>query len=167
MDARRQIFFLRNCPPHRRFHPLEYEAHRSLDGMPQDIPAITPFHYLVLITPIVLLVVVYIHHREQVRKNLEEERDRARNIQVLLLIGTFLAGLFIGIHLRVVPSESVRLFFPGFKQPAPMHPVMKLLLLSCFAVFIVYPTLKYLYIKRRMRSRSLPGPEVHRIRMLS
>ncbi len=145
--------------PPRKFNPQEYHHYRHLHGMPKEIPQITGLHYASMIIPVVLLLALYVHHREQNSKDLAEERGKTKRIKWLLFIGLIFATLIVCVHLRIIPVTWVRRIFPRWKMPPPMPKYMKVLIVFCFIAFIVYPTVKFI------RRRNVPEgkPEIHKL----
>ena len=64
--------------PPRKFDPKEYAEFKDLPGMPQDIPKVTAVHYVSMIIPLVVLLVLYIHHRDAASKDIADEGPRRR-----------------------------------------------------------------------------------------
>ncbi len=144
--------------PPRKFDEREYRHYRHLPGMPRHIPEITKWHYLSVLVPIGLLVWLYLHHREQSAKDLADEISKTKKIRMMLMVGTVFAGIVVMVHMQIIPPRYVRMLFPRWKQPPTMPKILKIILVFCFLVFVVYPTVKFI---RRM---NMPGrnPAVHR-----
>ena len=127
--------------------------------MPKDIPKITAVHYVSMIIPLVVLLVLYVHHRDAASKDLADERSKTKTIKFLLGVGMFFATLIACVHLQLIPVRYVRRVFPRWKQPPPMSKFMKTLILFSLLAFVIYPTAKFI------RRRGIPpkGPQVHRL----
>ncbi len=145
--------------PPRKFNPDEYRHYRHLHGMPQNIPQITMLHYVSTIVPVILLLALYVHHREQAARDLAEEHAKTKRIKVLLLIGLVFATFIVCVHLRIIPVSWVRVIFPRWRMPAPMPKYMKVLIVCSFIVFIVYPIVKFI----RRKGAQEPKPEIHKL----
>ncbi len=150
-------------PPPRKFNVIEYEEYKDLPGMPKDIPNVTIVHYLCMLIPAMVFIILYVHHREQVARDQVAAEDEEKNIQKMLIFGTVFAAFVLCVHLQVIPSQIIRVFFPEYEQPTPMPINMKILVITCFALFIVYPTMKLI----KDRLYRIPGPEVHRLKVFS
>ncbi len=127
--------------------------------MPKYIPQVTKLHWIACIIPVILLLVLYIHHREEMSKDLADERSKTKRIKGLLVVGVVFATIVICVHLRIIPVSWVRKIFPRWKMPPPMPKYMKVLIVFCFLAFIVYPMVKYF----RRKNVPPPRPEVHRL----
>ena len=145
--------------PPRKFNPKEYAEYKNLPGMPQNIPNVTATHYACMIVPLVILLVLYIHHRDASAKDIADERSKTKIIKFLLGLGMFFATLIAMVHLQLIPVRYVRKVFPRWRQPPPMSKFMKTIILFCLLAFVIYPTAKFI------RKRGLPvkGPQVHRL----
>jgi len=143
--------------------PFNYEEYKelknSVHGMPQDIPELTAAHYVSVIVPLVLLIVLTVHYRSAAESDSIAEHKETKNIRRLLLIGVTFAGVVIAIHLRIIPVRYVRVLFPRWKMPPPMSKAMKALIAFCFLAFIIYPTVKFL----RRQGQVPRVPQVHKL----
>ncbi len=131
--------------------------------MPKYIPSLTPVHYACMLAPAMAFVMMLVRYREQVVMDMAEEEEHTKKIQNLLIFGSIFAGFVSCCYLHMVPIEYIRFFFPKWQKPAPMPFNMKILVITCFTCFIVYPTMKY--VKRRLYR--MPTPEVHRLKIFS
>ncbi len=143
--------------PPRKFDEKEYRHYRHLSGMPK-IPQVTMWHYMSVLVPIVLLLILFMYHKEQAAKDLADEISKTKRIRFLLLLGTMFAAIVVMVHLQIIPPRYVRILFPRWRQPPTMPKYLKIALVFCFLAFIVYPTIKFI---RRMNI-SQRNPLVHR-----
>jgi len=144
--------------PPRAFDWLEYNEYKDkVQGIPKDIPQITAYHYVSMLVPIILLLVLLVHQREASARDAQDEYAKTKTVKHLLAIGGIFAGLVIAVHMRIIPVRVVRVIFPRWKVPPPMSKAMKIAIFFCFVSFIVYPTVKFF---RRQR-RPPRDPQVH------
>ncbi len=142
----------------RMFNEREYYQYRHIHGMPDYIPQLTPLHYICMMVPVVLFLVLYLHHRESNAKDLEEERQWTNRLTVLVFVGAVGSLFVMAVHLQLVPPSMVRKVFPQWKQPAPLSTPMKILIIFIVMVFIVYPTVKFF-----RKGPSDREPKIHRL----
>ncbi len=143
----------------RIFKAYEYEKYKHLPGMPSYIPQLTPLHYICMIVPTVLFLVLYLHHRDSNAKDLAEEEQKMKSLKWLLGLGGLVATFVMCVHLQMIPARYVRAVFPQWKQPTPISKPMKILIVFVFMVFIVYPTYKFF---RRRNEQGQREPRVHK-----
>ncbi len=127
--------------------------------MPKYIPQITKLHYIAVILPLVGLLGLCIHHRQENAKDLAEEYSKTKRIRFMLGLGVVFSTIVICVHLRIIPVAWVRVLFPRWKVPPPMPKSLKILIVFCFLAFIVYPVVKFL----RRKNVPPPRPEVHKL----
>ncbi len=145
-------------PLSRIFNEREYQQYRNLPGMPEYIPELTPLHYISMMVPVVLFMVLYVHHRESNARDLEEERQWTKRLTFLIMVGAVGSLVVMAVHLQVIPPSVVRKVFPQWKQPAPLSKPMKVLIIFLVMVFIVYPTVKFF-----RKGPSDRDPRIHRL----
>jgi hypothetical protein len=144
----------------RHFNYEEYSKYKhNIHGMPQDIPELSAVHYMSVIVPLLLLLILTVHYKNANDADYAAELSETKNIRRLLVLGVFFAGIVIAIHLRIIPVRYVRVLFPRWKTPPPMSKAMKALIAFCFLAFIIYPTVKFI----RRQGQVPRVPQVHKL----
>lgn len=143
-------------PPPRKFDKEEYLKYKDLPDMPQSIPDLSAFHYVCLLVPLALMLVLYVHQREAAARDEAEEQDRLNRIRVLLAVGAVFATAVAMVHLRLIPPSVVRRFW---RQPEPVSKPMKVAIILCLGALVLCPTAKLLWRTEKPES----SPRVHRM----